>query len=88
MLWPLNTVTQIVVSTPHHEIIFLLLHTCNFATVMNHNVKIWYVCYLICDPQSRTIACDSPKILAYLVFGLTTKEFGGMGSITWSEPEI
>ena len=29
----------------------LLLCNCNFATVMNHNVNIWYEGYLIWDPQ-------------------------------------
>jgi hypothetical protein len=29
-----------VVMIPNHKIILLLLHNCNFATVMNHNVNI------------------------------------------------
>ena len=33
-----NPVPQAVL-TASHKIIFLLLHNCNVATVMNHNVK-------------------------------------------------
>jgi hypothetical protein len=40
-LGPFNTVPHVVV-TPSHNIILLLLHNCNFATVVNLN--------LICDP--------------------------------------
>jgi hypothetical protein len=29
--------------TANHKIILLLLHNCNFAMVMNHDVNIWYV---------------------------------------------
>ena len=42
MPWPFNTVPHVVV-TPNYKIILLLLHNCNFATVMNHYVNIWYV---------------------------------------------
>jgi hypothetical protein len=31
------------------KIILLLLYNCSFATIMNHNVNIWYIGYLICD---------------------------------------
>lgn len=34
---------------PSHKIILLLLHSCNVVTVVNHNIKIWYASYLICD---------------------------------------
>lgn len=34
----------------NHEIILLLIYNCNFASVINHNVDIWYVGYLIYDP--------------------------------------
>lgn len=37
-----KTVPHVVV-TSNHEIISLLLHNCNFTTLMNHNVNIWYV---------------------------------------------
>ena len=40
-----------VVVTHNHKIIMLLLHNCNFATVMNHNVNKLYIGYLICDQQ-------------------------------------
>jgi hypothetical protein len=46
MLWPFNTVPHVVV-TPNHDIIWLLLHNCNFSTIMNHNINIWYVGYII-----------------------------------------
>jgi hypothetical protein len=36
-----NTVPHAVVTLPtHRKIILLLLHNCNFASVMNHNVNI------------------------------------------------
>ena len=38
MLRPFNTVPHVVV-TSNHKIISLLLHNCNFATVMNYNVN-------------------------------------------------
>ena len=47
---PFNTLPHVVL-TPNHEIILLLLHNCNFATVMNSNVNIWLAGCLICDPQ-------------------------------------
>ena len=49
----LNTVSHVVVN-PNHKIISLLLHNCNFATVVNHNVNILYAGYLI---------CNSPKVV-------------------------
>jgi len=40
---PSKTVPHAVVSCPHHhQIISLLLHNYNFATVVNCNVNIWY----------------------------------------------
>ena len=36
-LQPFNTVPYVVM-TPNHRIIPLLLHICNYATVMDHNV--------------------------------------------------
>jgi hypothetical protein len=38
MLQPFNTVPYVVV-TPAIKLLSLLLHNCNFATVMNHNVN-------------------------------------------------
>ena len=38
---------------PNHNIIVLLLHNCNGATVINCNVDIWYAGYLICKPGER-----------------------------------
>ena len=42
-LWPFNPFPHFVV-TPHpqHKIISLLLHNCDFAAVMNHNINFWY----------------------------------------------
>jgi len=37
MLWPVPHVAL----TPKHNVISLLLHNCNFATVMNCNINIW-----------------------------------------------
>jgi hypothetical protein len=36
---------------PNHKIISLLLHSCNFAPVMDCDVNILYAGYLICDPK-------------------------------------
>lgn len=41
MLQPLNQFLMLG-WPPKHNIILLLLHDCNFATDMNHNVNIWY----------------------------------------------
>ena len=40
-----NTVPPAVV-TPNHKLILLLLHNCNFATVMDHNINILCAEYL------------------------------------------
>ena len=37
-----------VVMTPNNTFILLLLHTCNFANAVNHNVTIWYAGHPIC----------------------------------------
>ena len=50
MLWPFSTVLYAVV-TLDHKVILLLLHNCNFTTVMNCNVNVWDTGYLICDSQ-------------------------------------
>jgi len=34
--------------TPAIKLLPLLLHDCNFATVMNHNVDVWCARYLMC----------------------------------------
>jgi len=39
MLWPFNTVPYVVVN-PTIKLSLLLLHNCNFSTVMNHNLNI------------------------------------------------
>ena len=57
MLWLFNRAPHVVV-TPNHKIISLLLHNCSFATVMNHNVNIWYAGYLIYDPPPKKRGCD------------------------------
>ena len=41
--------------TLNHKIISLLLHGCNFATVMTSNVDILYAEYLTCDPCEKVI---------------------------------
>ena len=46
MQWPFTLVPHIVV-TPNYKIISLLLHNCNFSTVMYHDVEIWYAGYLM-----------------------------------------
>jgi hypothetical protein len=68
MTQPLNTVPHVVI-TPNHKVISLLLYNCNFATLVNCNINIWYVEYLICDPgkdcsvpkESRSIGLKQPK---------------------------
>jgi hypothetical protein len=42
MLWPFNTVPHVVVTCPTIQLSLLLLYNCNFATVWNHNLNIWY----------------------------------------------
>jgi hypothetical protein len=54
ILWPFNIVPPVVV-IPKHNIISLLLHSYNFATVINHNIKIWYTGYLIPDTIERIL---------------------------------
>lgn len=44
-----NTVPHVV--THKYKIISLMLHNHNFPTAVNHNVGIWHVGYLICDPK-------------------------------------
>jgi hypothetical protein len=46
------------VVTPNHKMISLLLHNCNFVTVMNHNVNIWYEGYLRCDIPQTEKSCS------------------------------
>jgi hypothetical protein len=41
--------------TPNHKIPSLLLHNCNFATVMNLNVNIWYAGCLICNSCEKVV---------------------------------
>ena len=50
MLQPFNTVPHAMVAA-NHKIMSLLLNKCIFATVMSHNINIWYSGYLICGPQ-------------------------------------
>jgi hypothetical protein len=66
MLWPFNTVLHVVV-TSNHKIISLLLHNCNFAVVINCNVNIWNIGYLIYDPQEGH---DSQVEFSGFCFGL------------------
>ena len=54
MLRLLNKVPFVVVTTIHKMIpipIKLLFHNYNFLTVINNNVSLWHVGYLICNPQ-------------------------------------
>ena len=71
MFQPFNTVPHAVL-THNDEIISLLLHNCDFATVMNPNVNIIrYARYLICDSCEQggltlkkiTNHCSTPVIL-------------------------
>ena len=50
MMWPFCTLPHVVV-TPNNKIILSPLHNCNFTTVMNHIVSIWYVGYLTWDSK-------------------------------------
>jgi hypothetical protein len=52
MLWLFNTVLHVVL-TPSIKLLFFLLHNCNFVTVTNHNVNIWYSGYLIWGPHPQ-----------------------------------
>lgn len=42
---------------PNHKNTFVALHSCNFATIKDHNVNICYSGYLICDPCKWIIQC-------------------------------
>ncbi|ERE68548.1 hypothetical protein H671_7g17857, partial [Cricetulus griseus] len=48
-----SEIPHVVVTPPTITLFLLLLHNCNFATVMNHNVHIEYAGYLIGDPCER-----------------------------------
>ena len=68
MLQPFNTVPHVMV-TDNPKIISLLLHNCNFATVMNHNVNFWYAGNLYVTPMKglltytlRTATIDETRI--------------------------
>ena len=51
-----NPLVQFTLCWPsNHKIILLLLHVFNFATIMNHNINIWYARYMICNPQSGCV---------------------------------
>lgn len=54
ILRPFNTVPHVVV-TANRKIISLLLYNCNFASVLNCNVNIWYAGHLICDPYAKVV---------------------------------
>ena len=62
MPWPFNNTVPHVVVTSNHKIILLLLHNCNFATVINHNVNIWYVTQRVYDPQVENHCTRQSKI--------------------------
>lgn len=51
MLQHFNTVLHAVVNPNRIIIILLLVHNCNFVTIMDQNANIWYEGDLICDPQ-------------------------------------
>jgi len=50
VLRPYNTVPHVSV-TPHHKIIALLLHNCNFVTVTSCNVPVWHSAYCYVAPK-------------------------------------
>jgi hypothetical protein len=47
------------VVTTSHKVIFCCYFTTVFSTVMNSNVNIWYVGYLICDPCEGSFSHQS-----------------------------
>lgn len=64
MLWPLNKVH--VVMTPDHKIILFLLHNCDFATAVHHNINIWYAFTWYETPQRGTTAPKHNPSMAIL----------------------
>jgi hypothetical protein len=50
IVWPLHTVSHVVM-TPDIKLFLLPLH--DLATVMSHNVNIWYAGNLLCDPWEK-----------------------------------
>lgn len=59
MLWPSNTVPQVVL-TPTLTLFLLLLHSCHFTTLRSHNVN---TCFLMVldDFCERVICCSLPQ---------------------------
>ena len=54
MLQPFNTVFHVmVIPPPGIKVILFLLHSCNFATVMDCNINIYYARYLLHDLCER-----------------------------------
>lgn len=51
---PFNTASIYLVVIPNHKIILLPLHNGNFAVVINLNVNVYYVGYVVCAPQGIT----------------------------------
>jgi hypothetical protein len=53
MLQPFNRVPHVgLIPTVKLFHYYFIIHCyCNFATIMNHNINIWYADYLICHPQ-------------------------------------
>lgn len=76
MLQHINRVLYVVV-TYNHKIISLLLHNCNFGSVMNSNVDIWCAVYLIFD----TKRCHDIQTGSHCTKGPIIKEYKGL--IKW-----
>lgn len=54
MMWHFNTTPHVVV-TPNPKQFQCYFINCNFATVMNCNISIWYAGYLICGPCKKVL---------------------------------
>ena len=68
MLRPFNTVPQVVVKSPCPttiELSLLLLHNCNFATVMNCNISVGYAGYQVCDHRVRVVKTPTNGLLTH-----------------------
>jgi hypothetical protein len=66
------------VVAPNHKIISLLFHNCNFATVRNYNVNIWYAEYLIYN-LCESVVCYTAK--GVVTHRLRTSDLKGLGDM-------
>ena len=54
MLQPFHTLPYVLVN-PNQKMILLLHHNCNFVAVMNCNVNVSEVGYILYDPYERVV---------------------------------